>query len=159
MIGIHHFSKAKREVAGDAISGSHAYRDAARSIWLFALDGNDQTRRLMVCDKHNWAEHRPLGLAYRIEGGRIQYEAEPLEITADELLAQGTQRSLDVACAWLLTQLSAGPQPAINLQIAAAAENIADRTLNRAKKRLGIASRKERDRWIWALPTADQKQE
>ena len=88
IIGIHHFNKGKRDVAGDSISGSHAYRDAARSIWLFALDSEDPTRRLMVCDKHNWAEERPLGLAYRIENGRIQYEAEPLDMSADELLAQ-----------------------------------------------------------------------
>jgi len=152
VIGIHHFSKAKRDVAGDAISGSHAYRDAARSIWLFALDGSDPTRRMMVCDKHNWAEHCPLGLAYRIVNGVIQYEAEPLSMTSDELLVQGTQQPLDVACAWLLAKLSTGPQPAINMQIAATAERISDRTLKRAKKRLGIVSTKEGDHWIWSLP-------
>ncbi len=154
IIGIHHFNKGKRDVAGDSISGSHAYRDAARSSWLFALDGNDPTRRLMVCDKHNWAEQCPTGLAYRIEQGRIQYESEPLEMSSDELLMQGTQQSLDIACAWLLAQLSAGPQPATNLQIAAAVEGIADRTLARAKKRLGVESTKKKDHWVWSLPTA-----
>ena len=158
VIGIHHFSKAKRDVAGDAISGSHAYRDAARSIWLFALDGNDTTRRLMVCDKHNWAEHCPPGLAYRIVNGRIQYEAVPLEMTSDQLLVQGTQQPLDVACAWLLARLSAGPQPAINMQIAATAENISDRTLKRAKKRLGVVSLKQGDHWTWSLPTATNQE-
>ena len=159
VIGIHHFSKAKRDVAGDAISGSHAYRDAARSIWLFALDGNDPTRRMMVCDKHNWAEQCPPGLAYRIEAGRIQYEAEPLDMSSDELLAQGTQQPVDIASAWLLAQLSAGEQPPINLQIAAAAEGIADRTLKRAKKRLGIVSSKQGDQWICALPEVQEQQE
>ena len=112
----------------------------------------------MVCDKHNWAEQRPLGLAYRIECGRIQYEAEPLDMTADELLAQGTQQQLDIACSWLLAQLSAGPQPAVNVQTAAALEGITDRTLARAKKRLGVQSLKEGDHWIWTLSTAEQDQ-
>ena len=154
IIGIHHFNKGKRDVAGDSISGSHAYRDAARSIWLFAMDGNDPTRRLMVCDKHNWAEQRPSGLAYRIEAGRIHYEAEPLDMSSDELLAQGTQQALDIACAWLLAQLSAEPQPATKLQIAATVEGIRERTLNRAKKRLGVVSTKKKDHWEWSLPTA-----
>ena len=153
VVGVHHFNKSKRDFAGDSISGSHAYRDAARSIWLFALDADDPTRRLMVCDKHNWAEQRPLGLAYRIESGRIRYEAEPLDMTCDELLSQVTERAVDVARAWLLTQLSAGPQPPMNLQIAAAADGIADRTLQRAKKSLGVVSQREGKNWIWSLPT------
>ena len=157
VIGIHHFNKGKREIAGDSISGSHAYRDAARSIWLFALDDNDPGRRLMVCDKHNWAEQRPLGLAYRIEAGRIQYEAEPLDMTADELLVQGTQKSLDIACAWLVAQLSTGPQSATNIQIAATVKGIPERTLNRAKKCLSIVSTKDGNRWIWSLPTATEQ--
>lgn len=153
ILGIHHFNKGKREIAGDSISGSHAYRDAGRAIWLFALDRDDPSRRLMVCDKHNWAPDRPPGLAYRIEAGQVIYEPEPLEMTSDELMTQGEQRSLDIACSWLLTKLNSGRQPAIDLQIGAAAEGIKDRTLQRAKKRLQIGSRRENNQWFWQLPT------
>ena len=73
-------------------------------------------------------------------------------MSADELMTQGTEQALDVARAWLLTQLADGAQQAINLQIAAAAKNISDRTLNRAKKSLGIVSRKTKDSWLWELP-------
>jgi hypothetical protein len=152
ILGIHHFNKGKREVAGDSISGSHAYRDAARSIWLFALDGDDPARRMMVCDKHNWAEQRPPGLAYRIAAGRIEYESEPLDMTADELLAQGTQQPVDVACSWLLERLAGGEKPAMDIQIAAAMDGIAERTLKRAKKRLGILSERKGEHWFWKLP-------
>ncbi|MCE9552870.1 MAG: AAA family ATPase [Planctomycetes bacterium] len=156
VLGIHHFNKGKREVAGDSISGSHAYRDAARAAWLFALDAEDPTRRLMVCDKHNWSEQWPPGLAYRIESGRIQYEAEPLDMTADELLSQATPKPVEVACAWLAAQLSSGPQPAANLQIAATLDHVSKRTLDRAKERLKVKSEKEGDHWVWSLPMATE---
>ena len=158
IIGVHHFNKGKRDIAGDSISGSHAYRDAARAIWLFALDKKEPTRRLMVCDKHNWAEHRPLGLAYRIEQGRIVYEADPLELSADDLMNQGAVQSLEIACSWLLAQLSSGPQPAIDMKAAAAVADISDTTLNRAKKQLGVVTRREKNRWTWTLPSAQQVQ-
>ena len=152
LLGIHHFNKGKRDHAGDSISGSHAYRDASRAIWLFALDSDDRDRRLMVCDKNNWAEKHPPGLAYRITAGRIQYEAEPLEMTSDELMGQRNQQQLDVAYAWLAAQLSAGPQKAVAMQIAATMAGIADMTLRRAKKALGVVSKQDSDGWQWALP-------
>ena len=152
ILGVHHFSKAKRDHAGDAISGSHAYRDAARAVWLFALDSDDCERRLMVADKHNWAEQRPTGVAYRIEQGRISYEAEPLDLSSDELMNQATSKPIDVAIAWLLTRLAAGPQPAVDIQAAAALESISDRTLSRAKLKVGIDSFRENNRWWWRLP-------
>ena len=158
VLGIHHFAKGKREYAGDSISGSHAYRDAGRAIWLFALDAHNSARRLMVCDKSNWSEEWPQGLAYRIEGGRIQYEAQPLDMTADELMAQSKPQLLEVACDWLEEQLSAGPQSAANIQIAATVERISERTLNRAKKRLGVESVKEGDHWFWSIPPAVENQ-
>jgi hypothetical protein len=153
VIGIHHFNKGRREIAGDSISGSHAYRDAARAVWLFALDASDPTRRLMVCDKSNWAPSRPPGLAYRIECGAIVYEKEPLDMTSDELLAQGTEKPIDVAIAWLLAQLGDGRKPAADLQIAATVQGITEITLKRAKSRLGVVSIQEAGKWYWLLPT------
>ncbi len=152
IIAIHHFSKAKRDAAGDAISGSHAYRDAARAIWLFALDAEDRDRRLMVCDKNNWAEHHPDGLAYRIVNGRIEYELDPVLMTSDELLSQPACRPVDIAVSWLIARLTAGRQPAIDIQAAAALENISDRTLTRAKKKAEVQSLREGDCWYWHLP-------
>jgi hypothetical protein len=157
ILGVHHFNKGRKDVAGDAISGSHAYRDAARTTWLFALDEKDPARRLMVCDKNNWAETRPSGLAYRIVSGRIYYEPTPLEMTADELMKQGTENALDIACSWLLAQLSSGPRSALELQVAATADRIADRTLTRAKERLQVHSYKESGSWFWRLPGKDAK--
>jgi AAA domain-containing protein len=152
LLGIHHFNKGKRDHAGDSISGSHAYRDASRAIWLFALDKDDRDRRLMVCDKNNWAEKHPPGLAYRITAGRIQYEAERLEMTSDELMGQRSQQQLDVANSWLAAQLSAGPQTATDMQIAATMAGISNVTLRRAKKSLGVVSKQESNGWYWSLP-------
>lgn len=155
ILGIHHFNKGRRDVAGDSISGSHAYRDAGRAIWLCALDASDPSRRLVVCDKSNWAPEMPPGLAYRIEQGRISYEAEPLDMTSDELMAQGSPQSVEIACEWLLGQLAAGPRAAVDIQIAATADGIRERTLFRAKKQLSISSIRSGDRWFWQLPEQD----
>ena len=158
VIGVHHFAKAKRDVAGDAVSGSHAYRDAARSLWLFALDAEDRLRRLMVWDKYNYVDHQPPGMAYRVIDGVIRYEQEMLEITSDELLQQGTQRPIDIALTWLMEKLLPGPMLAADLYIAAATENISDKTLKRAKKGLQVKSGKKGGSWWWTLPQRGQQE-
>ena len=131
ILGIHHFCKGKRDVAGDAISGSHAYRDAARAVWLFAEDPEEPGRCLTVCDKFNWSEHRPMGLAYRIQNGRVCYEPDPVDMTSDELLSRESQTRLDTTCAWLLTKLASGSQAATKLHLAATAEGVSITTLRR----------------------------
>ena len=68
------------------------------------------------------------------------------------LLGQRTQQQLDVAYAWLAAQLSAGPQKAGDMKIAATMAGISNMTLRRANKSLGIVSMQDSEGWHWSLP-------
>jgi hypothetical protein len=64
ILGIMHFNKGIGN-ASDKLSGSHAYRDAARSVMLFARD-EDESQVVMSQDKGNYAEASEMSLAYRL---------------------------------------------------------------------------------------------
>lgn len=54
--------------------------------------------------------------------------------------------------AFLLSRLAHGPVPAAVVLAEAKARGISERTLDRAKARLGIRSRRVRGGWVWTLP-------
>ena len=65
IVGIMHFKKGAGDVS-DKVSGSHAYRDAARALMLFAKD--DETGQVvMTQDKGNYADFGDMSLAYRLQ--------------------------------------------------------------------------------------------
>ncbi|PXA68531.1 AAA family ATPase [Cryobacterium arcticum] len=64
ILGIMHFNKGAGHVS-DKLSGSHAYRDAARSVILFALD-EDNDSVVLSQDKGNYARIEAGSLAYRL---------------------------------------------------------------------------------------------
>jgi len=64
VIGIMHFNKGIVN-ASDKLSGSHAFRDAARSVLLFARD-EDSDHVVMSQDKGNYAQADERSLAYRL---------------------------------------------------------------------------------------------
>ncbi|PYY44015.1 hypothetical protein DEJ03_12675 [Curtobacterium sp. MCLR17_043] len=65
VIGIMHFNKGGGN-ASDKLSGSHAYRDAARAVMVFAKD-DDQQQVVMTQDKGNYADFGEMSIAYRLE--------------------------------------------------------------------------------------------
>ena len=62
------------------------------------------------------------------------------------------------AAEWLSSVLREGPQPAVDLEQRAKIDGIHERTLLRAKQRLGIVARREgfgtAGQWVWQLPKA-----
>lgn len=64
ILGIMHFNKGAGN-ASDKLSGSHAYRDAARAVMLFARD-EDEDHVVMSQDKGNYAQIDDMSLAYRL---------------------------------------------------------------------------------------------
>lgn len=84
IIGVMHFNKGSGN-ASDKLSGSHAFRDAVRSLMLFATD--DETgQRVVSIDKSNYSTSRGESFAFnlvsevvetddgeRTEVGRVQY--------------------------------------------------------------------------------------
>lgn len=67
-----------------------------------------------------------------------------------------TSSALKEAITWLKEALSDGPIPSTDIFRMAKANNIAEKTLRRAKERIGVQSFKEgmaqEGKWYWRLP-------
>ena len=147
--------------------GSIAFVGLARAAWHFAADPSDPERRLMLPVKMNLGK-TPAGLAYRVTTEcldglghvpRVAWEAGPVTMTADELLAEeaaGDQSrgARQEAADWLRDVLACGPVGANEIKKRAKEDGIASRTLDRAKKSLDVkAARNGPDGcWTWRLP-------
>lgn len=65
VLAIRHFNKGGGN-ASDKMSGSHAFRDAARSVFLFAHD-SETDQRIISQDKGNYSQHAGGSLAFTLE--------------------------------------------------------------------------------------------
>lgn len=178
VVCVTHLNKAGGQSAIYRTTGSLAFVAAARSAMLVTRDPDDPARRLLLSAKNNLAPDSA-GLAYRVgvaETGapRVEWEAEPVTITADEALSaldaqrvSGEDRSaLGDAMDWLRELLAEGPVPAQQVRREAEDAGYAWATIRRAQERLGVEICRQgfgrEGTWVWALPaqTAElEKQE
>lgn len=70
VLGIAHLRKGGGARGGDMLSGSHAIRDAARSLMLLARDSADDTRVLSL-DKGNYSRDGATALQFTIENATV----------------------------------------------------------------------------------------
>jgi hypothetical protein len=148
MLGITHLSKGQAKAVNRVI-GSIAFIAAARAGWLVAKDPDNEDRRLFLPVKNNLGVSH--GLAYSIVEGRCQWEAGEVLISADDIDDdENTPR--DEAKRWLADKLAGGPYPAKKLLAEARGEGVAEKTLRRAQKDLGVLSERYADAWVWRLP-------
>jgi hypothetical protein len=154
IICVSHFSKAGATEALLRVMGSLAFTAAGRSGYMVAKDPEDETRRLFLPLKNNIAEPRP-GLAFRIKGrdlgdgietSCVEWDAEPVNMTADEAMAPPEEpeaRSmLAEAADWLSELLKDRPAEVKAIEKGAKAAGHAWPTVKRAKGRLGVTSGK-----------------
>ena len=94
--GVVHFNKGTGN-ASDKLSGSHAFRDAVRSVLLFATD--DETgQRVVTIDKSNYSQARGESFAFNLvsetvltddgeetEVGRVEYLGET-ELSVSDII-------------------------------------------------------------------------
>lgn len=146
-------------------TGSIGIVGAARVGLVAAVDPDDEDRRVLAVGKCNLAEKAP-ALTYRLvpdeEHGvaRVQWEGVSYH-TADGLLLTREERDDDTgprdeAVSFLSELLADGPVSAKAGKAEAAEAGVAPRTLDRAKKSLGVRSVKvgkpgEPGRWMWTL--------
>jgi len=158
--------------SGDAlmrVTGSLAFVAAARAAFLIVRDKDDKHRRLFLPIKNNIGKDES-GLAFSVEShslvdgietSRVRWEAEAVTISADEAIAppgDPEERSaLDDAIEFLSNLLAEGPVSASQIKADATEAGIAWRTMQRAKKNLGIRTQKEgmQGSWLWKLPAKD----
>jgi hypothetical protein len=163
VVAILHLSKDAQRRALYRAQGSIAFVAAARAVFAVAADPDQPTRRLLTPIKMNIAPLPPT-LAFRItEDQRLEWAPEPVEIDAETALAGSSvsdeRDERQSADAFLQELLIAGEMPAVEVLKATRANGIAPRTLDRAKRRLGIAVRHEGQpgksgAWFWSLPKA-----
>ncbi|MFC1635221.1 AAA family ATPase [Planctomycetota bacterium] len=145
VVGIMHLNKDSGRKAVYRALGSVAFTAAARTVWLVSKDPDepDSRRRLFTPAKHN-VLIEPHGLAFEIIDGQVIFENEPVDITADEALGQGStvvSIEKDRAVDWLREILPAGTSLATTEVSRMAKElHISEATLRRAKKGAGVVS-------------------
>jgi AAA domain len=172
VIGIAHFNK-KDDIKSALlrVSDSIAYVAAARHVYAVVEDPEDKNSKLFVKAKNNLARDtkalrygmsvktvgRDSRLIVDIDAPYIVWHPQHVEITANEAMQAATgQTAKREAREFLLERLEAGAMKQEDVIDEAKQEDIAEKTLRRAKKELGIKSRKERGKmdgaWFWELP-------
>jgi hypothetical protein len=135
-----------------------AFIAASRSVWMATKDPADESgrRRLFLPVKQNYADDTE-GLAYQIDGRggspKIDWEPEPVRVNIDAVLSGSGASQLQRAQEWVREVLKKGPRLARDVLHEAEGEQIAEKTLRRALKAVGVEKRKEprTGRSIWSL--------
>jgi hypothetical protein len=161
----------RKGAVGDAISaggGSIGFTGLARCVMLAAKDPDDDSRRVLAWTKNNLAPTQQ-SLSYRLVSGggewaHVEWEGVS-RYDANSLLEAGRpdeeRGKTDEAVDWLREYLTDGPVGAAEAKRAGRGEGFSDRTIERARERLGVISRRagfgKGSKVEWHLPyTADQ---
>jgi hypothetical protein len=161
VVALRHLNKAGGANALYRGGGSIGIIGAARVGMLVAPDPEDGSRAVT---KSNLAAIPP-SLVYRIvtddefECGRIAWDGESRHSAGDLLAGPSNdeERSArDEAVEFLRDVLAGCPMPAREVKRLAREAGIAERTLDRARKRAGVVTRKEGfgGKWVWALTSS-----
>jgi putative DNA primase/helicase len=163
---VRHLNKSTSAQAINRGGGSIGFIGLARMGFLIAADPEDENKRILAGVKSNLAPLPP-SLSYRIE----DYDGVPRIVwggisnhTADALLSvpctPEERSALEDAKDFLRDLLDEGAVPANEVIREARKAGVSDRTLNRAKKVLGVVSMKGlfREGWKWSLPTKQEEE-
>lgn len=171
LLVVRHLNKASGGPALYRGGGSIGIAGAARVVLLVAKDPEDDGRRILACVKNNLAPFPP-ALAFKLVSvghvARLEWEKEPVNYTADELLAvsfqapdsQGekTERKTakEAAQEWLVQLLWNGPVASKEVDEQIKAAGLSVKTVRNARETLGIIVRRKGYSpdagWEWRLP-------
>lgn len=172
IIAVTHLRKSAASEALLAVTGSLGFVAASRAAYLAVNDASDPARQLWLPVKNNLGPELP-GLAYRIlpceiandiATSRVEWDAEPVTITADGALgARADHDELrterDVVAAWLSELLSIGAMFAREVQAEAKSAGHSWATVRRAKDVIGVQVKRDGfgkgGAWRWSLPTTN----
>lgn len=141
--------------------GSIAFTAAARTAWAVTKDKDDPARRLMLPVKNNLGNDQS-GMAYRVETAPngaplLMWEPDPVVIDINDALSNETddlRSERQEAVDWLETELRGAPILAENIRKMAGGAGHSWITVKRAKKDLGVVSKKcsFQGGWLWYHP-------
>lgn len=155
IILIEHLNKMKGQKAISRGLGSMDITGAARSVLLLAKPKPNEPTVFLAPVKNNLSALSP-SLVFTIEDNRLFFEGTS-EMTADELLdnkeAGYAPKKLEFAKEMLTSYLANGVFiPAETVYSYMMSLDLSKRTLDSAKKVLGIKSVRQNDTWYWHLP-------
>jgi len=169
IVVVSHLTKSSGGKAMYRTSGSLAFVAAARASHLVIGDPEAEDRRMMLPVKSNLGK-KAWGLAYSVQAVPVSgigdqpcvaWEPEPVELTADEVLAAEAARLQqgdgdENATEWLREFLAEGPQPSKAVHKAARECGYSAAAIRKAKKALKVRPRKNgfgaKAPWYWPLP-------
>lgn len=159
VVVVRHLTKAKRDKAIYQGGGSMDVIGAARSAFLVAEHPDDPEQKIVAHVKHNIAP-RGTSWVYELvqevpEGVPVLKWIGPSQLTIDDLMgsdAGDRETALDTAIDFLREQLKEGPKPVSEIEAQAERRNISKRTIDRARKEIGIVAKKSKNGWVLSLP-------
>ena len=156
IVVVSHHRKSPGNIADDLILGSRAFTGVARAVWHVTHDSENHDRRLLLPGKNNLARVGD-GLAFGITGSPpcIAWERDPVAMIADDALTGDRGPTLGTAVSWLQAELADGHRRAKDLLEKWSGDwGGSMRTLNRAKRALGVQVYRSEARgpWWWRLP-------
>ncbi len=169
ILGIMHPPKTvANSKAINAVTGSLAFAAAARMAFLVTTDPADPERRLLLAIKNNLGA-KPHGLGFHIKtrivslnvvAPYLAWDSGPVHLTANEAMAAADDamrdrgQAMQEAKAFLYELLADGPVLASEGAEKAKAAGINEKTLSRARVRLGVKAEKDgfQGPWTWRLP-------
>jgi len=167
VVGLRHFTKGGEGNPLYRGQGSIAFTGAARSQLLVGHNPDDPTQNVLAVGKCNLAE-RPQSLRYGLgpPGGvlRITWEGESQRTAVDLLVDSGGEEERskqDDAAEFLNAMLANGRQDQKDIVIEARQQAISERTLWRARKKLGVRTEREgqgkehKSYWSLSLPAKE----
>ena len=171
VMGIAHFNKGAGTDASSLITGSGAFKDVPRTVFGFARDeADDGDQRVMTQTKNSLGPEGP-SLSYTLTEAVVDTRLGPAitsrftftgesdrsvaDLLRDSRSGEDETTERDEAAEWLVDHLTenGGEANAGDTIKAAAGHGIAKRTLQRARKRAGVAAVKNglHGGWVWSL--------
>ncbi len=152
---IRHHNKAPGSPALYRGGGSIGIIGAARAGYAVIRDPDDADHRLMATVKSNLASEAPtwgysLVDVPELSVAKIQWDSSPDDRSVSDLLAGSQSSTLAEATTWLTAWRAEHPGavPAAALAADATEAGFSTSTVQRARKRLGLRTRKTGDGWL-----------
>lgn len=168
VVGIGHFSKSHQGDPISLLSGSGAFKDVPRAVLAFAGNPHDIEPPVMTQVKNSLGISGLPSREYSIVGtvvptpsgqtevGRLEWGEYTDRTVSDTMQTETTSKTaMDEAEEFLRETLRGGAVSTRQIKQEANAECIAWRTIEAAKKKLGITSVRREGKWWWSLPPKD----
>ena len=154
IVGVEHPPKSSNGRAMNQVGGSIAFVAASRSAYLVSKDPEAEERRLFLKIKNNLSNYSG-GISFTVEShklpngigiSKVLWDDEPVEITADEVLAYYNQTEFqhkkESRKKWLQEELAEGPKNVAEVEKKALTQGITKKQFRNLREKMCIESNK-----------------